>query len=217
MSAAKQPIWDLPVRLFHWSLAALILFSWWTAENEELDLHIASGLAILTLLVFRLLWGIFGSSTAQFRRFIRPPREVIAYIRDSEAWKGIGHNPLGALSILAMIVVLKLQVATGLLNADDDGLAEGPLSFKVSESTVEFAHEFHELLWNALLALIFLHVAAILYYRVFRKKDLITPMITGSGEVDPAATPMQAGRWWVALLCLVGGLLFTRLIVAIGG
>ncbi len=217
MSGPKQRVWDLPVRLFHWALAGLIVFSWWSAREEHLDWHIYSGLAILTLLIFRVLWGVFGSSTAQFRNFVHGPRAVIAYIRDSRAWKAIGHSPLGALSVLAMLVVLKLQVATGLLNADDDGLTEGPLSSRVSEATVDFAHEAHDWLFKLLLTLIALHLAAILFYHVVKKDNLVGPMVTGKGKVDPAAEPMRPGKWWVALLCLVAAIATTRALIALGG
>ena len=211
--AARQPIWDLPVRLFHWSLAALIAFSWWSAEEEHLEWHIWSGLAILTLLVFRLLWGIFGSSTARWSGLFHRPSRILAYIRDSAAWKAIGHSPLGALSVLAMLVVLKLQVATGLLNADDDGLVEGSLAHAVSIEASDFAHEFHETLFDVLLILIGLHVAAILFYRLLGK-DLVTPMVSGKGAIPDGAEPMRPGKWWAALLCLVAAIAFTRWIAA---
>ena len=149
--------------------------------------------------------------------FVHRPSVVIAYIRDSRAWKAIGHSPLGALSVLAMLVVLKLQVATGLLNADDDGLTEGPLSSRVSEATVDFAHEAHDWLFKLLLTLIALHLAAILFYHVVKKDNLVGPMVTGKGKVDPAAEPMRPGKWWVALLCLVAAIATTRALIALGG
>jgi cytochrome b len=214
LSGARQPVWDLPVRLFHWLLACLIPLSWWTAKNDALEVHLYSGYSILTLIIFRLLWGVFGSSTAQFRNFVRGPRAIIAYIRDSRAWKAIGYSPLGALSVLAMLVVLKLQVATGLLNADDDGLTEGPLYLKVSETAADFAHEAHELLFKLLLTLIALHIAAILFFHVVQKKNLVGPMVTGKAEVDPAAEPMRAGKYWVALLCLLAAIATARWIIA---
>ena len=99
-------VWDLPTRVFHWMLVALIAFSWWSAENDELDLHIWSGLAVLTLLIFRLLWGVFGSSTARFANFVRGPRAMLGYLRNSRAWTAIGHNPIGAASVIAMLLVL---------------------------------------------------------------------------------------------------------------
>lgn len=211
--AEKVAVWDLPVRLFHWVLVGLIAFSWWSAENDELELHMYSGFAILTAIIFRLLWGVFGSSTARFSTFIHGPRAVIAYVRDSAAWRKIGHSPVGALSVLAMLVVIKLQVATGLINADDDGLTEAPLAPLVSFETADLAHDAHEILFNLLLALIVLHVAAILYVH-WRGRNLVGPMVTGRAKVEPGTEPMRPGRWWVALLCLVGAIAMTRWVIA---
>ncbi len=209
----KIAVWDLPVRLFHWSLAGLVAFSWWSAENDELELHMYSGYAILTAIMFRLLWGVFGSSTARFSAFVRSPRTVLAYIRGGRAWRSIGHSPLGALSVLAMLVVLKLQVATGLINADDDGLIEAPLAPLVSLESADFVHEAHEFLFNLLLALIALHVAAVLYCH-YRGRNLVGPMVTGRARVEPGTAPMQPGRWWVALLCLAAAIAVTRWLIA---
>lgn len=214
MSPAKQPVWDLPVRLFHWLLACLIGLSWWTAKNDQLEIHLYSGYAILTLIIFRVLWGIFGSSTARFRNFIHGPRAILAYVRNSRAWKAVGHSPLGALSVLAMLIVLKLQIATGLLNADDDGFTEGPLSRAVSEGAAEFAHEAHDLLFDVLLVLIGLHLAAILFYHLVQRKNLVGPMLTGKAVLDPESEPMRPGRWWAALLCLAAAIVTTRWIIA---
>lgn len=207
-------MWDLPVRLFHWLLVALIPFSWWSAENDALELHIWSGYAILTLVLFRVLWGFVGSSTARWSSLFYKPSRILAYVRNSAAWKAVGHSPLGALSVLAMLVVLKLQIATGLLNADDDGLVEGALAPAVSLQASELAHEMHEVLFNLLLALIGLHVAAILYYRIVRGKRLVGPMIRGHAELDPGTEPMRPGRWWAALLCLAIAVAITRWIIA---
>ena len=210
----RVAVWDLPTRLFHWALVALIAFSWWSAENEEVDLHIWSGLVVLTLLIFRLLWGLFGGSTARFSSFVRGPRAVLDYVRDVRAWTGVGHNPLGALSVIAMLVVLVAQVGLGLINSDEDGLAEGPLAPLVSFETNELAHEWHHELFDVLLILIGLHIAAILFYRLVLGRKLTKPMITGSAEVDPAAVPMRPGKRWVALLCLGAALGVTRWIIA---
>lgn len=206
-------VWDLPVRLFHWALVGLITFSWWTAENDELQLHMYSGYAILTAVIFRVNWGIFGSSTAQFRNFIHGPRAVLAHLRDSAAWRKIGHSPIGALSVLAMIVVLKLQVATGLINADNDGLMEAPLAPLISNASADFVHDAHAFLFNLLLVLIALHVAAVLYHH-WRGRDLVGPMVTGRAIVEPGTAPMRPGRWWVALLCLLAAMAMTRWLIA---
>ena len=207
-------VWDLPTRLFHWLLAALIPFSWWTAETERLELHMYSGYAILTLIVFRVLWGLFGSSTARFATFVRGPRAILAYVRGSRAWRAIGHSPLGALSVLAMLIVLKLQVATGLINADDDGLVEGPLAKFTSIESADLIHELHEILFYVLLGMIALHVAAIVFYRVVGGRKLLGPMITGRAPLDPESEPMRPGKWWAALLCLLVAVGVARWLIA---
>ena len=109
----KQPVWDLPVRLVHWLLAALIAFSWWSVKNHHTDWHIWSGIAILTLLVFRLLWGFVGSSTARWAGFVRGPRTVLGYLRGG--WRGAGHTPLGAISVVAMFLAVAVPVGLGLV------------------------------------------------------------------------------------------------------
>jgi cytochrome b len=207
-------IWDAPTRLFHWLLVALVAFSWWSAENDELDLHIWSGLAVLTLLIFRLLWGVFGSSTARFANFVRGPGAVLAYFRDMKGWRPVGHTPLGALSVIALLGMVLFEVGLGLFAADKDGFYEGPLAFLVSIDLSEVATELHEELFNVLLALIGLHIAAVLFYRLVLGKRLVGPMITGKGKVEAGVEPMRPGRWWVALLCLAAALAVTRWIIA---
>ena len=128
----KIRIWDVPTRLFHWTLVGLIGFSWWSAEEEHLDWHLWSGLAILSLLIFRLLWGLVGSSTARFANFVRGPKSILAYLKDMKGWRPIGHSPLGALSVLAMLAAIAVQVGLGLFAIDKDGLYEGPLAYLVS-------------------------------------------------------------------------------------
>jgi cytochrome b len=210
-ATAGVPIWDLPIRLFHWLLVALIAFSWWSAEYHFDDLHIWSGLAVLTLLIFRVLWGVVGSSTARFGSFVRGPKAVFGYLQGS--WRGIGHSPLGALSVLAMLVMIGVQVGFGLFASDEDGIMQGPLARLASTDTGDWAREWHEELFNLLLALIALHVAAILFYRL-RGKNLIAPMITGRGKVEPGIAPMRAAKWWLAILCLVVALAVTRWTIA---
>jgi len=207
----KLPIWDLPIRLFHWVLVGLIAFSWWSAEYHYDDVHIWLGIAVLTLLIFRILWGFFGSSTARFANFIRGPRAVFGYLRGE--WRGIGHNPLGALSVVALLGLVSLQVGLGLIASDEDGLMQGPLVNLVSIGVSDTATELHEELFNVLLALIGLHIAAILYYR-FKGKMLVSPMITGKGEVDPGVQPMRPGKGWVAILCLIVAIGITRWVIA---
>lgn len=210
-STTEQPVWDAPVRLVHWLLAGLIAFSWWSVHNHHTDWHIWSGCAILTLLIFRLLWGVVGSSTARFASFVRGPKSIMADFRGR--WTGIGHSPLGALSVLVLFGAVAVQVGLGLISEDEDGLYTGPLYRLVSTDTSDKARDIHELWFNVILGLIVLHVGAILFYRL-RGRRLTKPMITGRAVVDPDAAPMRPGKWWVALICLAIGIGVTRWVIA---
>jgi cytochrome b len=210
--AARQGLWDLPTRVVHWLLAALIAFSWWSVKSHHIDWHIWSGLAILTLLLFRLQWGFLGSSTARFANFVRGPTHVLRYVRGE--WRGIGHTPLGALSVVALFAATAVQVGLGLISQDPDGLYAGPLAGLVSSDTSDKARDIHELWFNVVLGLIILHVAAIISYRLIRGRKLTRPMITGLAELSPGAEPMRPGKWWVAVICLVIALAISRWVVA---
>ena len=209
--ALRQRVWDLPVRLVHWLLAALIAFSWWSVHHHHTDWHIWSGCAILTLLLFRILWGFVGSSTARFSGFVRGPSAVAAYWRGR--WNGIGHNPVGALSVIALLAAVAVQVGLGLVSEDEDGIFMGPLAGLVSTDTSDKARDLHELWFNVILALVALHLLAILYYRL-RGRKLTLPMVTGRAELPPGAEPMRPGKWWIALICVGIAIGFTRWIVA---
>jgi len=170
-----------------------------------------SGFAICTLLVFRLLWGFVGSSTARFGSFVRGPRSVMSSLRGD--WTGIGHSPLGAVSVLALLLAVAVQVSLGMISQDEDGIYAGPLANLVTSDTSDKARDVHELWFNVVLGLIVLHVAAILFYRL-RGRGLTKAMITGRATVDSGARPMKAGKWWVAVICLAVALGFTRWLVA---
>ncbi|MDQ4087318.1 MAG: cytochrome b/b6 domain-containing protein [Pseudomonadota bacterium] len=204
-------IWDWPTRLFHWLLVVLIPLQWWTAEQDMMDLHILSGTVMLGLLLFRLLWGVFGSSTARFSNFVKGPRAVVSYL-SGRAAQVLGHNPLGGWSVMAMLGLLSLQVGLGLIASDEDGLYSGPLSHLVDAERSESAAEWHEQMFDLLVVLIALHVAAILFYALFKRRNLIGPMLVGTGEAPGDAAPMQpvpawrfliaaalagAGAWWI--------------------
>jgi cytochrome b len=195
----------------HWLLAALILFSWWSVHNHHVDWHIWSGCAILTLLIFRILWGFVGSSTARFSSFVRGPRTIAAYLQGS--WNGIGHNPLGALSVLALLAALAVQVSLGLVSEDEDGIYMGPLAKLVSIETSDRARDLHESWFNVILALIAIHLVAILIYRL-RGRKLTLAMITGRASTQEASEEMRRGKWWVALICLGLAIAVTRWIIA---
>jgi cytochrome b len=128
-------------------------------------------------------------------------------------WSGIGHTPLGAISVLAMLAAVAVQVGLGLISQDPDGLYFGPLATLVSSDTSDRARDLHELWFNVLLGLIILHVGAIVYFR-FRGRPLTKPMITGKAALEPGAAPMRPGKWWVAVICLAIAFGITRWIIA---
>ena len=199
------------MRIFHWLLAALIAFSWWTVHHHHTDWHIWSGCAILTLLIFRVLWGFVGSSTARFSTFVTGPRSLVADLKGK--WRGIGHSPLGAVSVVVLLLAVTIQVGLGLVSEDEDGLYFGPLARLVSSNTSDRAAGIHAAWFNVLLALIAIHVGAILFYRV-RGRGLTKPMITGRANLAPGTAPMKRGKWWVALICLAVGIGITRWVIA---
>ncbi|MAW80870.1 MAG: Ni/Fe-hydrogenase 1 b-type cytochrome subunit [Parvularcula sp.] len=179
--SSQAVIWDGAIRLFHWSTVALVALAWWSAENGHMDWHRRFGLTMLGLVTFRLYWGVAGTQTARFSSFVKGPNAIAAYIRKLKRpySPAPGHNPLGALSVLALIAALVLQVTAGLFAVDVDGLESGPLSHLVSFDQGRAAAEFHETVFNILIALIVLHVAALIFYRVRLQTNLVTAMITG--------------------------------------
>jgi cytochrome b len=209
----KQRVWDLPTRLFHWTLVVVVALAWWSAETDQQDLHLYLGYGALSLLLFRIGWGLFGSSTARFSSFVRGPSSVAKYVRARFNWPLAGHAPLGALSVLALLAMLFIMVGTGLFASDEDGLFSGPLAYLVSVDVADLLTELHEELFNVLLVLIGLHVAAILLYRLALGKNLLGPMITGKADLAPGVEPMRPGKWWVALICLVVAIAITRWII----
>ncbi len=199
------PVWDLPTRLFHWSLLVAVVVSVVAIEVlDDATLHVKSGRVVLGLIVFRLLWGLVGSSTAQFHRFVRGPSAVLRYLK-SESPAYVGHNPLGALSVLALLASLSVQVLSG-LGADDEIFTTGPLTKYLSSDWVSIANRVHH--WNkwVLLALVITHIVAIIWYARRRGNNLVGPMITGRQAVaEPAAggpLPMQKRAAWVSWLAI---------------
>ncbi|MBD3647223.1 MAG: cytochrome b/b6 domain-containing protein [Pseudomonadales bacterium] len=189
----KIVVWDLPVRLFHWALVILVCFSFYSGLTGGLtlmDYHMLSGYTILTLLVFRVGWGLIGTRWARFSSFLYSPRKLIdtarhLFSRETEPY--IGHNPLGGLSVLAMILALLVQAITGLF-ANDDILVEGPLRHLVSESTSNWLTEVHEINLWVIVALAILHMSAVLLYEFHKGQRLIFSMITGRKFVADDAT-----------------------------
>jgi cytochrome b len=201
-------VWDLPVRLFHWMLVALVATSWITAEigGNAMTIHEWSGFTVLTLVLFRVTWGFFGSGYARFASFVRAPSKALAYARALARGPAPffpGHNPLGGWMVLVLLASLLVQTSTGLF-ANDDIMTEGPLARHVSKATSDLLSKVHEINFNVLLVLLALHIAAALYYLLVKRDNLIVPMITGRKQV-PADFEQQAPaggerRWLAALL-----------------
>jgi len=188
-------VWDAPTRWFHGLIVVVIGLAWWTESHDEMDWHIRIGCALLGMVVFRLLWGVFGGETARFSSFVRGPRTVLAYAvklaRGGTSADEVGHNPMGGWSVVALLGVMAAEVGFGLFCVDVDGLESGPLADRVSFQAGRTAAHWHTVLFNALLALIALHLCAIAFYTLVRRNNLIGPMLTGrkrvaasSGEAD---------------------------------
>ena len=205
-------VWDLPVRLFHWSLAVLVAFSWWsgTRGGHWLPLHERSGYAIFTLLLFRVLWGIAGSDSARFTGFVRGPRIALTYLRSIAARHPphyLGHNPLGGWMVLALLASLFVQGATGLF-ATDDVAFSGPLAHDVREHTRELVTALHKLNFDLLLGLVALHVVAVLAHTALRRDGLLAAMFTGHKPAPSGAPALRfASPARAALLLALAALL----------
>ena len=171
-------VWDLPLRLFHWALVALVIAAVVSAKlgGNALDWHVRFGLATLALLIFRLLWGFIGGTHAKFSNFIRGPKTIWAYLKGL-ADKPLGHNPMGALSVIAILLVLFTQAITGLFS-NDDILTEGPLYALISKDTSDYLTHLHTLNQYLMYGLLALHVGAILYYRLFNSGSSITALFS---------------------------------------
>lgn len=185
-------IWDLPTRLFHWLLALCVIGLVVSAKLGLMDWHFRLGYAMLTLLLFRLLWGLLGGRWSRFASFLYAPGSLWRYLRgQGNPAHGIGHSPTGALSVFALLIVLLVQVASGLIS-DDEIASAGPLTHLVPGAWVSLASWYHRAVGQWLLiALVVLHMAAILWYLWGRGQNLIRPMLDGDKLL---AQPAEASR-----------------------
>ena len=200
-------IWDLPTRLFHWLLVVLIVLLYATGDYGLLDMnwHFWFGYATVALLIFRLLWGFLGSQTSRFASFVRGPRAVVSYVRESysaAAHSVIGHNPLGGWSVIALLVCVMVQAISGLFSSDEIE-ADGPLVSRVSNYSVRLMTRVHHWNQNLLLLLVALHVGAILIYLLVKHDNLVVPMITGRKPLAEPASLRFASAWLALALLLV--------------
>jgi cytochrome b len=209
VSAAPRRIrvWDLPTRIFHWALVVLVVFSFTTGKigGEWMKWHLRSGYTILTLVLFRLAWGVVGSQTARFAHFVRGARSGLAYGRALLARlhpATVGHNPLGGWMVLLMLAALGFQASTGLF-ADDEIATQGPLAVKVSEAVVSRMSSLHSINQWVLVALAALHVTAILVYRLKWDIPLVAAMVNGRMDAPPGAVEPARRPAWLAALVLI--------------
>ena len=180
-------IWDLPTRLFHWLLVACVAGSIISIKTGSIDWHMRFGYAVLSLVLFRLLWGFAGSRYVLFSHFVRGPGDVLAYVNGRLRHAG-GHNPLGALSVLALLLLLLVQASGGLF-ANDGSFSEGPLVKLISGSLSNRISTLHRWAEWAIYALLLLHLAAVAFYAVFKSEPLVGAMLHGDRQLD--AEPAQ--------------------------
>lgn len=197
-------VWDLPTRLFHWALLCAVAYSWLSIEIlEDLQQHFYAGYAVLTLLLFRLVWGIVGSSYSRFSAFFFSVSEHLNYIRAihkrSQA-AYLGHSPTGSLASILILLTLIIQVVLGLFSTDDYSF--GPLAGLVSAQTRTTLTELHHDNATLIYVIVGLHVFAIGYYRVWKRTALTKPMITGFKAGD-SAIPNHIRSHWLALGILI--------------
>lgn len=175
-------VWDAPTRLFHWVLALCFVGLIVTSQvgGAAMLWHFRFGYGVLTLLLFRLVWGLQGGYWSRFSSFVVGPKAIWHYLRGwGQPHDGVGHNPLGALSVLAMLVFLALQVASGLMS-DDEIASAGPLTPFVSSTWVGNATYYHKDIGKfILLGLVILHLGAIAFHYFRKHENLVKPMITG--------------------------------------
>lgn len=209
-------VWDLPTRLVHWALVILVVVAWLTG-GERMNIHRYAGYGILGLVIFRLYWGVAGGSTARFSQFVKGPGAVLAYAR---GWRGqpasFGHNPLGALSVLLLVLLLISQVGLGLFAIDINGMESGPLARFVDFETGRKASDLHELNFRLLQAAVALHLVAIAAYAVFKRRNLVTPMVTGQDATPGLEGELQPSPLWRLALGVAISVLVVVLIARAG-
>jgi cytochrome b len=183
-------IWDLPTRVFHWTLVVLIVTSWLSAKLDWMRIHVLCGYSILTLLLFRIVWGFIGSDTARFAGFLKSPLAVIRHLLHlarREPDTEVGHNAAGGWMVVVMLAILMVQTITGLC-ANDDVLTEGPLARIVGKDRSDWLTHIHSVNFTLIEIVVAAHVLAIVTYRLLKGHNLLWPMITGKKRL-PGATP----------------------------
>ena len=174
-------VWDVPTRLFHWGVVLLLITSWVSQDQEWMSLHLLSGYCLMALLLFRLAWGVVGSETSRFARFLRSPVAALRHLRHlprHEPDTEVGHNAAGGWMVLVLLALLGLQVATGLC-ANDDVVTQGPLADWVGKENSDWLTGIHAWVFTLIEVAVGLHVLTVLAYAIVKRHDLVRPMLGG--------------------------------------
>ena len=211
-------VWDAPTRLFHWAIVLLLIVSYVSVKTDRMSLHFLSGYTVLTLLLFRLVWGLIGSETSRFRHFLRSPAAGLAHLAQfgaREPDREVGHNAAGGWMVLLMLLALIVQVATGLF-AGDPIEGGGPFIEQVTGSTQKLLDRVHAFNFNVILGLVGLHILAILAYAAVKRHDLVRPMVTGKKRLPATMRQPRFASPLLAALILAGAAVFVWGLVRFG-
>jgi cytochrome b len=229
LNNSRIRVWDLPVRLFHWALVILLATSYFSgrAGGDWMKLHFWSGYAILTLLLFRIVWGFIGSTTARFSDFVKGPSAALRHLAElagADRPREAGHNPLGGAMIVVLIFAVLAQVIAGLFSGDTDmGIVNGPLSYLIADKWIDTATAFHKYWINVLLILVGVHVLAAIVYLIWKRQNLIGAMIHGHKPINDVVRPGESaprlhfasGKLAISLLIACAAVVY--FIVRLGG
>lgn len=203
-------IWDIWIRLFHWTLAVSVVFLLYTGLTGEFffDWHRQIGELVLLLIVFRIVWGLVGSSNARLSRLIRSPVESLIHLKHlagREVPLEREHNAAGAWAVLAMILMLGTQAVTGLFIADEDEFVEGALYGSTSSEVSDLMYKIHHINAELIQVLLLLHVGMVIVYGLYAKRNLVIPMLTGNMHWTSESRPpaITFTRWWIGVLVLI--------------
>ena len=188
--AKQQLVWDLPVRIFHWCFVAVLIALWYTSDQDNglIEIHMKLGYTALGLILFRLIWGVFGTKHAKFINFVPSFTQLKAYIQDLSVGKvkhHIGHNPLGSLMVIVILFAVLLQATSGLFISDDI-FSAGPYNGVLSSELEKLLKTIHSNGFNIIATLSAIHICAVLYYVLVKKQQLIKPMFNGKKTIDDA-------------------------------
>ena len=199
-------VWDLPTRILHWALVVCFVGSVTTSQigGNAMPWHFRFGYCIAGLLLFRLVWGFVGGRWSRFASFVYSPATVLRYLKGlGRSEHSVGHNPLGAGSVFAMLLFLLAQVGSGVFS-DDEIAASGPFTKFVSEATVGMATHYHKGIGKyVVLGLVVLHIAAVVFYLVRRRENLVRPMLTGDKAVETTVQDSRDDGWSRAMAAVI--------------